>query len=146
MRSYLVSTCATLTWLGSVPRARSRVSGAKTRAPHYFLCPTTMNRLLAFRLARRSQLTRQLVRTASSSSGVTAATSPQPARHGHLPGDPSSAITTQMHFFNSVLESNSIPTYRVLDGNGVVINGAEVPEVSTRTASGGEYLPNLPVD
>ncbi|KAG8745322.1 hypothetical protein FRC10_008339 [Ceratobasidium sp. 414] len=90
-----------------------------------------MNRLLALRLARRSQLPRQLVRAASSGANVTAATTPQPARHGYLPGDPSSAITTQMHFFNSVLESNSIPTYRVLDGNGAVINGAEVPEMTS---------------
>ncbi|KAG8704245.1 hypothetical protein FRC09_003667 [Ceratobasidium sp. 395] len=88
-----------------------------------------MNRLLALRLARRSQLPRQIFRAASTSANVTAATTPQPARHGHLPGDPSSAITTQMHFFNSVLESNSIPTYRVLDGNGEVIDGADVPEI-----------------
>ncbi|KAG9102682.1 hypothetical protein FRC07_010181, partial [Ceratobasidium sp. 392] len=85
--------------------------------------------LLALRLARRSQLPGQFLRAASSSANVTAATAPQPARHGHLPGDPSSAITTQMHFFNSVLESNSIPTYRVLDGNGEVIEGAEVLEI-----------------
>jgi 2-oxoisovalerate dehydrogenase E1 component alpha subunit len=105
-----------------------------------------MNRLLAFRLARRSQLPRQLIRAASSSPAITAATTPQPARHGHLPGDPSSAITTQMHFFNSVLESNSIPTYRVLDGNGAVINGAEVPEVSTHRQRGLKDLSNLSVD
>ncbi|QRV86531.1 pyruvate dehydrogenase E1 component alpha subunit [Ceratobasidium sp. AG-Ba] len=93
-----------------------------------------MNRLVALRLPRRSQLPRQLIRAASSNANVTAATTPQPARHGHLPGDPSSAITTQMHFFNSVLESNSIPTYRVLDGDGAVINGAEVPEIDREFA------------
>jgi 2-oxoisovalerate dehydrogenase E1 component alpha subunit len=90
----------------------------------------TMNRTLALRLARRSQLPKQLVRAASSDASTnTAATAPQPARHGHLPGVPSSAITTKMHFFNSVLESKSIPTYRVLDGTGNVVDGAEVPEV-----------------
>ncbi|CAE6450334.1 unnamed protein product [Rhizoctonia solani] len=90
-----------------------------------------MNRTLALRrLARHSQLPKQLVKVASvrASSG-TAAESPQQARHGHLPGVPSSAITTKMHFFDSVLESKSIPTYRVLDGSGVVIEGAEVPEI-----------------
>ncbi|ELU44706.1 branched-chain alpha-keto acid dehydrogenase E1-alpha subunit [Rhizoctonia solani AG-1 IA] len=99
------------------------------------LHPTTsfsMNRTLAIRLARRSQLPRQLAKVASTRAvSGTAAESPQQARHGHLPGVPSSAITTKMHFFNSVLESKSIPTYRVLDGSGVVIEGAEVPEMTS---------------
>lgn len=94
-----------------------------------------MNRTLALRLARRSQLPKQLVRAASSgASNSTAATTPQNPRHGHLPGVPSSAITTKMHFFNSVLESTSIPTYRVLDGSGQVIDGAEVPEIDREFA------------
>jgi 2-oxoisovalerate dehydrogenase E1 component alpha subunit len=90
-----------------------------------------MSRTIALRLARRSQLPKQLATFASTrASSGTAAESPQQARHGHLPGVPSSAITTKMHFFNSVLESKSIPTYRVLDGSGEVIEGVEVPEVS----------------
>lgn len=50
-------------------------------------------------------------------------------RHGFLPGAPGSAITTKLDFFNSVLESSQIPTYRVLDGTGNFIDGAELPEV-----------------
>ena len=48
---------------------------------------------------------------------------------GSLPGAPASALTTKLHFFNSVLEQELIPTYRILDGSGNVIEGAEVPEV-----------------
>ncbi|KAG8716451.1 hypothetical protein FRC11_008600 [Ceratobasidium sp. 423] len=97
------------------------------------LHPTTsfaMNRTLPLRLARRAQLPRQFAKVVSSRAvSATAAEAPQQARHGHLPGVPSSAITSKMHFFNSVLESKSIPTYRVIDGSGVVIEGAEVPEI-----------------
>ncbi|EUC62100.1 branched-chain alpha-keto acid dehydrogenase E1-alpha subunit [Rhizoctonia solani AG-3 Rhs1AP] len=89
-----------------------------------------MNRTLALRFARRTQLPKQLVNVANTRTvSNTAPEAPNQARHGHLPGVPSSAITTKMHFFNSVLESKSIPTYRVLDGSGVVIDGAEVPKI-----------------
>lgn len=37
-----------------------------------------------------------------------------------------------MHFFNSVLQEALIPTYRILDGNGKVIEDAVLPEVSER--------------
>ena len=128
---YMIRSHLILTWLDpTVLITRLYVKKPNVNGGTCFsLCSTTssiMNRTLALRLARRSQAFRQL-RLARASS--TAATTPQPARHGHLPGNASSAITSQMHFFNSVLESNSIPTYRVLDGNGVLVDGAEVPEV-----------------
>lgn len=34
-----------------------------------------------------------------------------------------------MHFFNSVLQEALIPTYRILDGNGKVLEDAVLPEV-----------------
>lgn len=50
--------------------------------------------------------------------------------HGYL-SDSRSAITTELRFLNSVTpEGSQIPTYRVLDGYGKVIEGAEVPEAS----------------
>lgn len=42
-----------------------------------------------------------------------------------------SAIVSKMQFFNSVTPDGSqIPTYRVIDGSGKAIEGAELPEVS----------------
>ena len=50
--------------------------------------------------------------------------------HGHLPTS-QSPITSTLHFFNSVMEEGKqIPTYRVLDGTGNLIDGAQLPEVS----------------
>jgi hypothetical protein len=50
--------------------------------------------------------------------------------HGHLPTS-QSPITSKLHFFNSVMEEGKqIPTYRVLDGTGKLIEGAHLPEVS----------------
>ncbi|KIP09697.1 hypothetical protein PHLGIDRAFT_102443 [Phlebiopsis gigantea 11061_1 CR5-6] len=49
--------------------------------------------------------------------------------HGHLPTS-QSPITPKLQFFNSVTEDGKqIPTYRVLDGSGKVIEGAELPEL-----------------
>ena len=49
--------------------------------------------------------------------------------HGHLPTS-QSPITPKLQFFNSVMEDGKqIPTYRVLDGAGKVIEGAQLPEV-----------------
>ncbi|KAG8837789.1 hypothetical protein FRC18_008051 [Serendipita sp. 400] len=47
--------------------------------------------------------------------------------HGYLPNS-SSPITTSLEFFDSVTHK-SIPAYRVLDGNGEVLEGATVPEM-----------------
>lgn len=48
---------------------------------------------------------------------------------GHLPTS-QSPITPKLQFFNSVMEDGKqIPTYRVLDGTGKVIEGAQLPEV-----------------
>ncbi|VDC02373.1 unnamed protein product [Peniophora sp. CBMAI 1063] len=50
-------------------------------------------------------------------------------RHGHLPSS-HSLITPTLSFFNSVTGGGTqIPTYRVLDGAGNVIEGAEMPEL-----------------
>ena len=51
---------------------------------------------------------------------------------GNLPGSSASPLTTEIHFFNSVLEGTQIPTLRILDSAGQVIEGAQVPEVSIR--------------
>ncbi|KZO93686.1 branched-chain alpha-keto acid dehydrogenase E1-alpha subunit, partial [Calocera viscosa TUFC12733] len=59
---------------------------------------------------------------------------PPSAAHGHLPGAPRSSLTPELHFFNSVLEGEQIPTYRVLDANGNVVPGAKVPEVGREFA------------
>ncbi|EJT98596.1 branched-chain alpha-keto acid dehydrogenase E1-alpha subunit [Dacryopinax primogenitus] len=56
----------------------------------------------------------------------------QPPTHGHLPNT-HSALTPSLHFFNSVLPGQ-IPTYRVLDSNGVIVDGAEVPDVGREFA------------
>lgn len=56
--------------------------------------------------------------------------------HGHLPTS-QSPITSKLHFFNSVMEEGKqIPTYRVLDGSGKVLDGAEIPEVRFHGSSG----------
>ena len=49
--------------------------------------------------------------------------------HGHLPTS-QSPIVSKLLFFNSVTgDGTQIPTYRVLDGSGKLIEGAEMPEV-----------------
>ncbi|KAI0081613.1 hypothetical protein K474DRAFT_1768528 [Panus rudis PR-1116 ss-1] len=65
-----------------------------------------------------------------------ASTTPQlPAQsHGHLPTS-QSPITPKLHFFNSVMEEGKqIPTYRVLDGVGKPLEGAELPEIDQAMA------------
>jgi hypothetical protein len=42
-----------------------------------------------------------------------------------------SPITPRPHFFNAVSADGKLPTYRVIDGVGNVIEGAELPEVSS---------------
>jgi 2-oxoisovalerate dehydrogenase E1 component alpha subunit len=52
--------------------------------------------------------------------------------HGTLPRS-DSAITSQLTFLNSVMpDGEKIPTYRVLDGAGRVLEGATLPEVCSR--------------
>lgn len=49
--------------------------------------------------------------------------------HGHLPTS-QSPIVSKLHFFNSVTGNGTqIPTYRVIDGEGRLLDGAELPEV-----------------
>jgi len=48
---------------------------------------------------------------------------------GHLPAS-QSPIVSKLHFFNSVTADGAqIPTYRILDGSGGPIDGAELPDV-----------------
>ncbi|KAI0769821.1 branched-chain alpha-keto acid dehydrogenase E1-alpha subunit [Fomes fomentarius] len=54
--------------------------------------------------------------------------------YGNLPSS-QSPITPKMHFFNSVVEAGKqIPTYRVIDGAGQPLEGAEVPELDKEFA------------
>ncbi|KAL0960980.1 hypothetical protein HGRIS_005977 [Hohenbuehelia grisea] len=54
--------------------------------------------------------------------------------HGYLPNT-HSPIVAKPHFFNSVTEDGQqIPTYRVLDGTGKPLDGAELPEVNETLA------------
>ncbi|KAG8821420.1 hypothetical protein FRC19_007825 [Serendipita sp. 401] len=62
--------------------------------------------------------------------------------HGYLPNS-SSPITTSLEFFDSVTHK-SIPAYRVLDGNGEVLEGATVPEID-ETFARKLYLPFAPL-
>ena len=51
-----------------------------------------------------------------------------PNGHGLLPTS-QSPITPKPHFFNSVsTDGKQLPTYRIIDGVGNVIEGAELPE------------------
>ena len=51
-----------------------------------------------------------------------------PEAHGLLPTS-QSPITPKPHFFNSVsTDGKQLPTYRIIDGVGNVIEGAELPE------------------
>ena len=51
-------------------------------------------------------------------------------RHGLLPGSTQSAITTKLHFFNSVMgDDKQIPTYRVLDKDGKPVDGVDLPDM-----------------
>jgi len=53
-----------------------------------------------------------------------------PLKHQHTLPASSSPVCPKLHFFNSVTqESGKIPTYRVLDGVGIPIEQAELPDV-----------------
>lgn len=57
------------------------------------------------------------------------ATAQQTLAHGLLPAS-NSPVSPKLTFFNSVAQgSGQIPTYRVLDGVGIPIEGAELPDV-----------------
>ncbi|TFK80461.1 branched-chain alpha-keto acid dehydrogenase E1-alpha subunit [Polyporus arcularius HHB13444] len=66
--------------------------------------------------------------------------------HGNLPSS-QSPITPKMHFFNSVMEAGKqIPTYRVIDGAGQPLEGAEVPEMDRDFARNiYEHMAQLPI-
>ena len=70
----------------------------------------------------------KLDRSLRTSATVSGTTPKQPTvDHGYLPNS-SSPITTNLEFFDAVSEK-AIPAYRVLDGNGEILEGATVPEV-----------------
>lgn len=79
-------------------------------------------------------LSRRAVRLAASrrlSRYLATSTPERPDRkHGNLPGSSRSAITSNLHFFNSIMgEDNLIPTYRVIDTDGKLIDGAQLPDL-----------------
>ncbi|KZT27367.1 hypothetical protein NEOLEDRAFT_1240323 [Neolentinus lepideus HHB14362 ss-1] len=79
---------------------------------------------------RRATLTSRAVRTLQSARRWLQSPSLTTERHGYLP-DSQSPITPELKFFNSVTDhGGKIPTYRVLDGVGMPIDGAEMPEIS----------------
>ena len=79
---------------------------------------------------RISRLPTSALANASRCRRLATASSQLPSQsHGHLPTS-QSPITPKLQFFNSVMEDGKqIPTYRVLDGTGKVIEGAQLPEV-----------------
>ncbi|KDQ20799.1 hypothetical protein BOTBODRAFT_26816 [Botryobasidium botryosum FD-172 SS1] len=98
--------------------------------------------MLSLRTIRaRSWRSIPLARTIATSE--TSAPHSPPQRHGFLPGAPASAITTKLHFFNSVLEQSQIPTYRVLDGSGNIVEGAVEPEIDEAFARRLYHTMNL---
>ncbi|KAH9990807.1 thiamine diphosphate-binding protein [Russula vinacea] len=57
-----------------------------------------------------------------------------PESHGVLPTS-QSPITPKPHFFNAVTtDGKQLPTYRIIDGVGNVIEGAELPELDEQLA------------
>ena len=107
-----------------------------------FFAPAVQTQFLSLRLpSTLSNFEREMVLTARKHLGgsltrclrmrrlATVAPQHPNARHGNLPSS-QSAITSKLHFFNSVMgEDKQIPTYRVLGKDGKPIDGAEVPEV-----------------
>ncbi|THH05530.1 hypothetical protein EW145_g4727 [Phellinidium pouzarii] len=50
--------------------------------------------------------------------------------HGLLPGSSQSAITSKLHFFNSVMGNDeTIPTYRIISKDGEPVEGATLPNI-----------------
>ena len=81
-----------------------------------------------FRIARFSFSS--LTKSTRCRSLATAASQVPAQSYGNLPTS-RSPITPKLAFFNSVMEDGKqIPTYRVLDGSGKLIEGAQLPEVS----------------
>ena len=91
---------------------------------HLFLLLSTM-----FRPTRLSAILRQAA-VPRACRGLANATPQLPLEsHGNLPSS-QSPITPKMHFFNSVMEAGKqIPTYRVINGTGQPVEGAQIPEV-----------------
>jgi 2-oxoisovalerate dehydrogenase E1 component alpha subunit len=59
------------------------------------------------------------------------------SRAAHVPAN----TTTQLNFVSSISpDGERMPAYRVLDGSGNVLDGAELPEVSGRVCKGRARL------
>ena len=70
------------------------------------------------------------------------------SRRQHILPKSNSPIVSKLEFFNSVTGGPSlIPTYRVLDGGGNLIHGAELPQVFLFTQIGlGSYHVTFGID
>lgn len=77
----------------------------------------------------RRETLRRSAATARRRLATSAPESPS-GHHGLLPGTSHSAITPKLHFFDSVMgEDRQIPTYRVIDNRGELVDGGNIPEV-----------------
>ena len=117
-----------------VPLADAHVANQARATPHFkrLALPELVRALFLptmFRPTRLSPALRQLV-VPRACRGLANVTPQLPEQsHGNLPSS-QSPITPKMHFFNSVMEAGKqIPTYRIIDGTGQPLEGAEVPEV-----------------
>jgi 2-oxoisovalerate dehydrogenase E1 component alpha subunit len=92
------------------------------------LVPRRAPALAARILGRRSHLS------------TTSPSNPSSGSLGYLP-DSASPFTNRLDFFSSVLpQGQQIPTYRVLDSVGNVLNDAELPEVYLHWKSTRDYI------
>lgn len=98
--------------------------------PHTHSSPSTFTLIPSVTMLRTSGVLRSLSHVLRNYRGVATAAPQWPSQaHGHLPTS-QSPITSKLHFFNSVMgEGKQIPTFRILDGLGHPLEGAELPEV-----------------
>jgi hypothetical protein len=97
--------------------------------------PRLLLALLSFQMLR-TFCTRSLLPFSRTFRKVLSTASPgsPPESHGLLPTS-QSPITPNPHFFNAVSSDGKLlPTYRIIDGVGNVIEGAELPEVRVPVA------------
>lgn len=96
--------------------------------------PTRHNAPFTAKMRSSSSLLR-VVRNAAASRFAAPSRRAMSANHGHLPSS-ESPITSNLSFINSVTpDGERIPTFRVLDGTGKVLNEATMPEVSVMSSS-----------
>lgn len=119
--------CFAAPWMGrasAAARASARLSSPRPSVATAF----SSSSFTMFRIARFSFSS--LTKSTRCRSLATAASQVPAQSYGNLPTS-RSPITPKLAFFNSVMEDGKqIPTYRVLDGSGKLIEGAQLPEVS----------------